>query len=446
MENQLINEEAERGVLGSCLYGSHTGQKVLPIDIAMDAGCNADWFYTPMCRSLWESLEEMHGNGAEIDLLTVGERLSANGKLDSIGGYTALETLLEDTPTCAHLEYYLGFVQTAYKKRTVKGLAQDLVERVQIPDAEVDVLISRFTNELDEIISGRERKTIREHMADNIKVLRDAVMGISSGLPLPWKMFSDRTGGIQVKSVCPLVGRDGKGKSGAAAQIADFWVGEGIPTLYFSNEDDPRRTLLRMAGCRKWFSARDFEMGSSMIGNNRVTYTKSEANEKERKLDDYTDWLEGRKIEVIDGDFTGEQVHTEIKAFRRRHNLKSAEKIGVIVDGFKDLEVSGGDGTTAEEKHTAKQLFKAAKRCNAGLIVVSHITKIADDVAIIKENIKGSGTQFQGARQCLIFQDAGLPQILDENFFVLSATKANFAHGGSAVLRRDETVLKYQEM
>jgi N-acetylglucosamine-6-phosphate deacetylase len=166
----------------------------------------------------------------------------------------------------------------------------------------------------------------------------------------------------------------------------------------------------------------------------------------ERKIDEYTEWLEGRCVEVIDGDFTGEQIHSEMKAFRRRHGLRKSDKMGVIVDGFKDLDVSGGDGTTAEEKHTAKQLQKAAKRCNAGLIPVSHITKISDDVAIIKENIKGSGTQFQGARQVLIFQDAGLDQIVDENYFILSATKANFAHGGSAVLRRDESVLKYEEM
>jgi hypothetical protein len=183
-----------------------------------------------------------------------------------------------------------------------------------------------------------------------------------------------------------------------------------------------------------------------MVGNRRVMYTNGQAYEKERLLDEYTDWLETKRVEVIDGDFTGEQIHAEMKAFRRRHGLSVITKIGVIVDGFKDIDASGGDSTTSEEKHTSKQLFKAAKRCNAALLVVSHITKIADDVAIIKENIKGSGTQFQGARQVLIFQDAGIPEILDEHHFVLSATKANFAHGGSAVLRRDEVVLKYQEL
>jgi len=54
--------------------------------------------------------------------------------------------------------------------------------------------------------------------------------------------------------------------------------------------------------------------------------------------------------------------------------------------------------------------------------------------------------QFQGARQVLIFQDAGVDGVDGENTFALSCCKSNFGGGGSIVLRRDETVLSYSEI
>jgi len=434
---KLVNEEAERAVLGACLAGSMMTGRELPIDTCLDSGCSTEWFSLTKHRIVWDLMEAEHIDGREVDIVTIGAVTN---------DHVFLADLMDSTTSSANTPSHLLLLEDMHRRRKIVAIAHRAIDGAHDDDLKPLNVASQISEELDEISCNRERKTMREHMADNIKVLRDAIKGITSGLPLPWKKFSDVTGGIQVKSVCPLVGRDGKGKSGASAQIADFWAGENIPTLYFSMEDDPRRTLLRMAGCRKWFSARDFEQGSSMISGRRVMYTASQAVQKERLLDDYTDWLELRKVEVIDGDFTGEQIHKEIRAFRRRHGLKAMDKIGVIVDGFKDIDASGGDGTTAEEKHTSKQLQKAAKRCNAAIIVVSHITKIADDVAIIKENIKGSGTQFQGARQVLIFQDAGIPEIIDEHHFILSACKANFASGGSVILRRDESVLKYQEL
>jgi hypothetical protein len=244
-----------------------------------------------------------------------------------------------------------------------------------------------------------------------------------------------------------LVGRDGKGKSGASAQIADFWAGLDIPVLFISLEDDPRRTLLRMAGCRKYFSAREWEQASVYFEGKQTKFDRGQAQALERKLLDYTDWLETKRCDVIDGEFTGERVRDEMKAFRRRHGIKDDEKIGVFIDGFKDLTPSKGDNTTAQESHTSKQIQKGAKESCAALIAVSHILKIPDDVPICKEHIKGSGTQFQGARGCLIFQDAGIAgRTDDEDDFVLSSTKANYARGGSAMLRRDADVLVYREL
>ena len=437
--SNIINEEAERGVLGSCLIDSMMSGAgdVLAIDTSLDAGCDESWFSLAKHKLLWQAMVEMHVDGKVVDMVTVGSKTK---------DYDLLNDLVDNTPSSTRVRSYLDIAEKCAKLRSLRDIAERIVDSIHMDGADIEQVTAEAAEAIDSITSTRDRISLREHMMNNIKVLKDAMAGKSSGLPLPWQKFSDKTGGVQSKSVCPLVGRDGKGKSGAAAQITDYWAGLNIPVLYISLEDDPRRTLLRMAGCRKWFSAREWEQASSYIEGRRVMLCDSEAELLEKKLLEYTDWLETKRCEVIDGDFTGEQVFQEIRAFRRRQGVKDDEVIGVFVDGFKDLIPSRGDGTTAEESHTAKQLQRAAKRCNAAILPVSHILKIDDGVLIKKENIKGSGTQFQGARQVLIFQDAGCAEIGDDDFFMLSATKANFASGGSTILRRDAHVLKYQEM
>ena len=439
MNNKIINTEAERGILGSILVGDMAARvgEIKPIDRCIDAGVTGEWFSLATHRATWTAMTNLHTNGKPIDTITIGKET---------GSYDILYDLMDNTPTASNLPAYLDIAEGVYKRRRVQGLAQEAQDAVMAEDADVPSIIARLGDGFDAITSNRDRTTMRQHMMNNIKVLWNAMNGETSGLPLPWPKFSERTGGVQTQAVTPLVGRDGKGKSGASAQIADFWAGQDIPVLFISLEDDPRRTLLRMAGCRKWFSAREWEQASVYFEGKQTKFNKGQAQSLERKLLEYTDWLDTKRVEVIDGDFTGEDVRTEMKAFRRRHGIKDDEKIGVFVDGFKDLTFSLGDNTTSKESHTSKQLQKGAKESNAALIPVSHILKIPDDVPICKEHIKGSGTQFQGARGCLIFQDAGVTGSEGEDDFVLSSTKANYARGGSTRLKRDVDVLKYQEV
>jgi replicative DNA helicase len=279
-------------------------------------------------------------------------------------------------------------------------------------------------------------------MQDNLQVLDNAFNGIVSGLPLPWKKFSDNVSGLQRASVIPFVGRDGKGKSGALCQMLDFWAGEEIPAISFSMEDVARRTVLRMAGCRKWFSARSVESGKTLDMNGRwQTMVGHEKDKLERQLSSYGEWLQKRPFWIDDNKYTVEELCAKIRHYHRVHGIQVA-----TIDGFKDIVHSKGDNDTACEKHIAQELFKVAKDLNIAIPVVSHITKIDDGIPIRKENIKGSGTQFQGARQVFIFQDAGIPEIIDEHHFILACTKNNYGSGGSAVLRRDVNVLKYQEL
>jgi hypothetical protein len=158
------------------------------------------------------------------------------------------------------------------------------------------------------------------------------------------------------------------------------------------------------------------------------------------KLNKYARWISDKPFWMLEDKMTVEEVCAKIRHYHRVHKIEA-----VTIDGFKDITHSKGSGDTECEKHIATALYETAKDCNIALVIVTHINKIDEGVAITKGNLTGSGAQNKGARQALIFQDAGLPQITDEHTFVLSCTKNNYGAGGSVVLNRDPYVFSYSE-
>ena len=441
---EIFNEEAERAILGSCLIGLGS-TKDLPVDIALDKGCSKDWFYKPRHKHLWDVLLSMHTTGEAVDLLTVGNRLKSDGRLDFMGGYEFLEKLVDSVVSVQHLTYYLEMADLKQKQRRIYEIASSGVDMAGSEDADPEQIVAKLSLELTKLLSKDESKTTDELMDDNLTVVHNAVNGVVSGVELPWKLFSENIGGLQKGSMTPIVGRDGKGKSGAVDQMFDHWAGRNIPALGFFLEDDPRRALLRMAGCREWFSARDYEGGRSSTKGPRTTMIEYEHDKAKIKLNNYREWIRDKPFYYAEKGVNGLTAEMIVAKIRHHHRVNNIEV--VIIDGFKDIDFSYPQkGDTENEKHIAKLLAGVVKDLNIAGGVVSHINKIDDDIAITKEKITGSSAQYKGARQVLIFQDSGIAQIADENMFMLSATKANFAHGGSVLLRRDEVVLHYTEV
>ena len=428
------SEEAERGVLGSCLIEDERC-----LDLCIDAGAVAGWFYIPAHRLLFEILCTMQTEGQKVDLLTVGEHLKQIGRLEQTGGYGFLEGLIDSTPTTAHCKYYLEIVEKEWKRRELLRVLAEGSDAV-MRDEPDDVLAS-LSGELTRIAVSKDEQCPSEIMLENAVVLKNACAGITSGLPLPWERFTMNTGGLQRASVVPLIGRDGKGKSIMLAQTVDFWLGRDIPTLSFSFEDVGRRFLLRMGACREWYSAIGVETGRMLMQAGWQEMVDFEKDKHLQKIDSYSDWLKDAPFVMYDRRMTVEQICSKI-----RHHVRTDKIEAVTIDGFKDIIRTKGDGETGREKYVASELQGVAKDTGVCILTVSHVHDVPDGIPLSKRNIMGSKVQHQGARQVLIFQDSGVDGADGVNTFVLDATKSNFGRGGEVLLRRDESVPHYEEV
>ena len=109
------SEEAERGAIGCILLDA---LKLMPVAQSRYR-LTGEAFYVPAFRTVFETLVGMEKEQRPIDTLTVSERLNAEGLLDRIGGMTALDRIVDETPTAAHGEYFFDIVRNKFELRQV---------------------------------------------------------------------------------------------------------------------------------------------------------------------------------------------------------------------------------------------------------------------------------------------------------------------------------------
>jgi len=141
-------------------------------------------------------------------------------------------------------------------------------------------------------------------------------------------------------------------------------------------------------------------------------------------------------IYIEDVPCTVERLVSLIARYKRKHGIE-----GVVVDGLKDVILSKGESTTAQENHVNASMVRASKKYDVSIINVSHINKIDEDQWISKTKITGSGNQSKSSRMVLAYQDAGIPAEITSKYgiyddeVVLQAQKASYGSTGLVVLR-----------
>ena len=97
------NLEAEQGVLGSMLLDRDAIARVVE-------SLRAEDFYRDAHRVIYVAMTELFERGEPVDLITVTNRLAAQGKIEDIGGATYLASLPNVVPTAANVEFYGSIV------------------------------------------------------------------------------------------------------------------------------------------------------------------------------------------------------------------------------------------------------------------------------------------------------------------------------------------------
>ena len=352
------SEEAERGVLGSALIDS---EKVL--ELCSDNQLSADSFHVPAHRHLFEQLQEMTQTGKAVDLLTVGEYLKQNDRLDSVGGYVFLEGLIDSTPTAAHAEYYIGFVRQKHLLRNIINEATEAIDRCYTEtDEDAESILNRTESAFFDLSGQQISKT--EDWKEAVNQTMAKIDGKQSyGVPTGYVGLDKKLRGLHPTDMIVLAARPSMGKTSLAMNMAEnaalgknkenkpFAV--GVFSLEMSQEQLVRRMLFSRARVPAW---------QDQIGNS-----------VHAKLVSAADQLGKAKI-VVD-DAAGLDVMDLCSRARRMKRLYHVDLI--VIDYLQLLHDKRRmrDGRQQETASISNSIKKLAKDLKVPVLILSQLSR-----------------------------------------------------------------------
>ena len=133
--------EAERAVLGAILLDTTGRGEDRVMDECRTRGLAVEAFYDPGNRAIYQTMLEMSLGSKPLDALALIEELRRTGRLEAVGGVGYVQALIDQVPTTAHAEHYIGIVRGKYLRRLMIERATDVVAKCfdegEYPDPQV---------------------------------------------------------------------------------------------------------------------------------------------------------------------------------------------------------------------------------------------------------------------------------------------------------------------
>jgi replicative DNA helicase len=252
--------EAEQSVLGSILIDADAMLKVAEFLRPAD-------FYRKQHGDIFEAMLALHGQREPIDLVTLGDELERNGRLEPAGGPAYLTTLMNTVPTAVHVEHYGRIVERKAVLRNLIGAAGKIAAVGYEEANDAEVAIDRAESILFEISQHRTSggfeslATLLGQAYDRLEYLhehRGQILGIPSGL----SQLDALLGGFQPSDLIILAARPSVGKTSLALNIAQHAaVREGKKVGVFSLEMSKEQLALRLLSAESGINPRPLQTG-----------------------------------------------------------------------------------------------------------------------------------------------------------------------------------------
>lgn len=205
---------AEEAVLGAMLIDKSSVDEVLMILR------DEQVFYKNENRLIFKAIKELNIANVGIDLITVSNKLRANGDEANIGGVGYLIKLTQTVASTAHIEHHSRIILQQWVKREVITMAAVLTrssfsETIDIFDllADAEKGLDRV-NEMLESGGGQiDFKAALQQVVDRVEMLSNQKENELSGITTGFRTIDKFTGGWQPADLIIIAARPGMGKT-----------------------------------------------------------------------------------------------------------------------------------------------------------------------------------------------------------------------------------------
>ena len=356
--------DSERALLGALL---------LKPDAIHDVSdtIRPDSFYAEKHRIIFEMMRELSERGEPIDILSLSERLAANGNLERIGGRAYIAELSGSAPAPGNFAHYADLVS---RKSVMRNLidasyeiteaaydeAQDVVQTLD--DAEKKIMAIGNASASHKFIAISEKLAGAWDRIEDMSKNKNGIRGIPTGFPDLDNLLS----GLHPSDLIILAARPSMGKTALALDIArNAAVRHDVPVGIFSLEMSSEQIVDRMLSAE------------SYVDSWRMRTGAIHAEEDFSKIRDALENLSKAPIYIDD---KPAQNILSMRAVARR--LKRERGIGLIIVDYLQLmaptNTKQSDSMVQQVTEISRSLKQLARELEVPVLALSQLSRAVE--------------------------------------------------------------------
>lgn len=353
---------AEEAVLGSLLLDRDA---VIGAATFLQPG----HFYRDQNGWIYGAVLSLYQRREPPDLVTLSQELERTHLLEKVGGYARLASLMHDTPTAVHIEYYARIVHRLARRRraiTIGGKIAGLGYATELDDAAWEAAIHREYQTLytDEPAHGVPLSQALYDYLGRLEARQQGTLppGLSTGFPV----LDDAGVYFDPGTLNLLIGVTSGGKTAAALQLIRQIAAQGKHIVILSLEMDNDALCRRLLSGATGIEMRVFReaaLGAAMwetVGDATTALTQA-----------------GHVTLIDEGIITIDALQNEVQ----RLQVDAAAGCDLlIVDYLQLLDAGRRTGNREEAVSTVSRALKRlARQCNCAVLALSQISNAAED-------------------------------------------------------------------
>jgi replicative DNA helicase len=365
------DEEAEASVLGAIMLADRWFDT-----ITVDVHLNANDFYRPRNRTIFQAMLELNADSEAIDTLTVSARLAETGKLEEAGGKDYVETLVTRIPSLGNTKQYGQIVKENSLLRGLVRASQEIQESVSAREGDPRELLERAQQRVFEVAQDSqsgELVQLSEILHEEIDALEQQSLhgNAVTGTPTGFRDIDELTGGLQPGNLIIIAARPSMGKSALVTNIAENAALKGYPVAIFSLEMSKTELSQRFLASQAKLS------GDAMRKGQIKKNDWPKVLEAAQAFDDAPLWIDDSSdINIVELRAKARRLHGKFLA--QEHDGKRGLGL-IIVDYLQLLRANDGRDSRVEQvAQMSRGLKILARELEVPVIAVSQLSRAVE--------------------------------------------------------------------
>ncbi len=381
--------EVEEAVLGALMLEKDAYTTVCDL-------LRPECFYEPAHQKIFTAVQQLGASQQPIDMLTVTEKLRANGDLEAVGGPVRISELTSRVMSGAHVDFHARIVAQKFLARELISFASQIESKAYDSANDVDDLMQEAEGRLFEISQRNVKKdvtaidpVINQALAQ-IEAAMNRASGLS-GLETGFHELDTLTSGWQNSDLIIIAARPAMGKTAFVLSMAkNMAVNFNTPVALFSLEMSNVQLVNRLI-------VNVCEIPGEKIKSGRLeSYEWEQLDFKIKELYDAPIYVDDTpSLSVF-------ELRTKARRLVREHGIKC-----IIIDYLQLMNASGMNfGSREQEVSTISRSLKGlAKELNIPIIALSQLNRGVE----ARQGVEGKRPQLADLRESgAIEQDADM--------------------------------------